>query len=165
MIVHLAPLAQGAVAFAGAALTASVPVLTTALLKRLKVRTNSDQWNAVMRVAGIAAGNAYKALAHAGATVGDVHIANGLMADAAALVAALAPKEIASLGLTPDRVAQIVAGELGKLFAADPTVSLGAAAPALPRPPAPATGYAWGDQGAAVPPRSAAPMAGGTSPL
>lgn len=110
-------------ALASAGITAAVPILVPALLKRLGMANDKDLSDKLMAAADAAAGAAYKfALAHEGG-LSNVAVHDAALATAVNYVVTKMPDTLKTLGLTPDHVHDMVSARLGVLLASDPTVS------------------------------------------
>ena len=140
MTVNFGPLANSILAILGPVLTAVAAVLARAIIQRLGVQNNAALANQITEAATRGAGVAFHMLQTtvAGAGVDRVAIHNVAIATGANYVAAALPEAIKNLGVSPDTIAGMVRGELGKLLAAytPPAISLTTPAPALPAPAA-----------------------------
>jgi len=134
MSVDLTPLVQTLSALALAALTAATPYLVALLRRYLHISLTATQAAALQTAADAGAKAAYGLIATNAASYADVTIRNAALAKGVQHVMASVPDAMAALGITPDHVQEMVAARFGGLLAADPTVSIGAAAsrPATP---------------------------------
>lgn len=132
MTVDLSPVIGVMASLALAAVTAAIPIVVPYLVRLLHLQNNAAMVNLVSEAAKRAAGQAYDFMVtNQGVNHGAIR--NAALASAAAYVARSVPDTLAKLGVTPEHVQAMVAGELGKLLAVDPTVSV-ALAPAAVRP-------------------------------
>jgi len=111
-------------AVVGSAITALIGVAVAAFTKWTGVEVSAAYTEAIERAAATEAG---KLIAGAADNLSNTSIPVGspLVAEAVEriLTADHLQKPIAATGMTPDRLASIVAGEIGKLQAQTPTVS------------------------------------------
>lgn len=108
-----------------AVITAAVPIITTAVLRRLGVANNTDLSAKLSAVATEAAGVAYSyALTHANG-LSEVQVHDGALTEGMNYVINHAPGVLRKLGVTPDEVKAQVSAQLGVLLATDPNVSAG----------------------------------------
>ena len=116
-------------ALASAAVTAAIPIVVPALLRRLHIANDADLAGKVDTAAQAAAGVAYKyALAHEGG-LANIPVHDAAIAAGAKYVNAALPDTLAKLGITPESVDALVTARLGELLAKDPTVTAGAPKP------------------------------------
>lgn len=87
-------------------------------LRQHKVNTT------VVEAVGRAAGEAYKQMVQAGAGATPATL-NAAVAQGKDYLLASIPSALKAAGVTPEGAAQMVSGELGKLLAVDPSVSVG----------------------------------------
>jgi len=140
MTVDLSPIVAPVALLMLTAATSALGVATRALLVRFHVANAADLAAKVDTIANAAAGEAYRqAVLHGH----DLTLSGGQ--DAAIAIGAnyllsRAPDALKQLGMTPDAVAGMVAARVGRLLAADPTVSTSAPVRvvALPVPVEPA---------------------------
>ncbi len=137
MQVNLAPLVSLGLTFAATVLPAAAAVAAQALIRHLGVQRNAVLSAQIATAAKQAAGVAYHLLAVETGGVGDAAIHNVALAKAVNTMSDNAGPALAALGVTPDRAASMVKGELGQLLAAYPSVSIAAPAPRAPAAGAP----------------------------
>ncbi len=118
-----------------AVVTAAIPYGLAQVRRMLGLRLTAQQAATVTAAADAGAQAAYGFLVTNGASVLDAPVRNAAIAVGANHVLASVPAALAALGLTPEHVSAMVSARLGGLLAADPTVSVTAAAKAA----APAT--------------------------
>jgi hypothetical protein len=133
MNVDLTPLVQGLAALLFAALSASIPIVLPAIMRRLHLSLSQDQSTALVDACGRGADLAYKFLIDNGATYNNVPIHNAAVATGVAYVVSHFPDTMKTLGLTPDHVESIVKAQLGARYVADQNLSI--AAPKAPATP------------------------------
>lgn len=138
-MIDLSPLVQGLAGLACAAVTAAVPVLVPALLKRWKLDLTQAQSDTIVGACDRAADLAYKFLVDNKAAYDNVEIRNVAMAKAVAYVAAHVPDAMKALGVTPEHVHDIVEAHLGARYVADQNISIAPVPVASATPAAPAT--------------------------
>lgn len=124
MHVDLAALVGLALTFAATVLPVVAAAGAKFAVRYLGVAGNAALVKEITDAASRGAGLAYHILAVESAGVGDVAIHNVALARAANYVTQSAPAALAALGVTPDHVADMVRGELGKLLAAHPGVAM-----------------------------------------
>lgn len=130
--VDIATTANVLLSLAAAAVTAAIPILVPAMLKRWGSANTADMTNNLENVLTAAAGGAYKyAASHVGG-LSNVAVNNGALADATNYVLTSLPNDLKTLGITPEKVTQMVNKRLGTLLATDPSVSAGTPPPATP---------------------------------
>lgn len=126
--VDLANIANVLLGLAAAAVLAAIPIVVPYGLARLKIANNADMSAKLVSAAEGAAGAAYSfALAHEGG-LSNVNVHSAALATGLSYLNASVKPELDALGVTPDRAAEIVSARLGKLLAADSTVTAGAPA-------------------------------------
>jgi hypothetical protein len=109
-----------------AAVTAAIPIVVPALLKRLGVANNADLAQTVDKAATAGAGMAYTyALSHEGG-LSSLTVRNAALAAGINHVATSVPEALTKLGITPASVEAMVTARLGVLLASDPSVTAGA---------------------------------------
>lgn len=138
MQVNLAPLVSLGLTFAATVLPVVAAAAAQAAVRHLGVQRNAALAGEIATAAKQAAGLAYHMLAVETGGVGDAEIHNVALARAVNAMSANAGPALAALGVTPDRAATMVKGELGQLLAAYPSVAI--AAPV--RAPTPSAGMA-----------------------
>lgn len=79
----------------------------------------------VIAALGRAAGEAYKHLVQSGGLATDPTSLAAAIAEGRDYLLARIPDALQAAGITPEAAAQMVSGELGRLLAVDPTVSVG----------------------------------------
>lgn len=140
MHVDLAATVSLALTFAAAVLPVIAAAGAKFAIRYLGVQGNAALVKEITDAASRGAGLAYHLLAVESAGIGDVTVHNVALARGANYVMQSAPAALQALGVTPDHVADMVRGELGKLLAAHPGVAM---APVTPKPaPAPVAGVA-----------------------
>ena len=108
-----------------AVVTAAIPIVVPALLKRLGVANNADLSQTISNAAQAGAGAAYTyALAHEGG-LARLDVKNAAIAAGVQHVANTVPDALAKLGITPANVEAMVTARLGTLLAQDPSVTAG----------------------------------------
>ena len=124
---------------AAAAVAASAPLITAFIFQRLGVQKNSAAAQVVDMAVQRAGGLAYAFLSkEATGSPHSIDMQNAAVAVGLTHVAAAIPAALTTLGITPEAVSRMVTGELGKLMAADPGVTIGpVAAPVAPPDTAP----------------------------
>jgi hypothetical protein len=135
MTVDLSPVAGALVSLAAAAVTATIPILVPALLKRLRIADNADLTKKIEVAADAGAGVAYQYAASRAGGLSHVAIQSAALAAGADYVSRHASDTLVTLNITPARVSEMVAARLGVLLAGDPTVTAGTPVPAMPSPP------------------------------
>lgn len=126
------PILDALLPLLAAVISVAVPILTRALLARFKLQDNAVLAGLVSEAAKRAGGIAYAMMVAEAGHIGDQPIRNVAIAKGVGYVSQMLPETLAKLSLTPDHVGQMVAAELGRLLAADPTIGIPAApAPAL----------------------------------
>lgn len=110
-------------AFVIALASVCFPLLVAALRKR-NINTT------IIEAVGRAAGGAYLSIVQSGLSVRDPQVITKAIAVGGAYLAERIPETLAQAAVTPAGAAQMVGAELGKLLAADPTVSVVEPAPA-----------------------------------
>jgi hypothetical protein len=121
---NVAPLRDFVLALAAAIVSSAVPVLVPALLVRLRLSRNVALSGLITGAAQRAAGIAYHALVSAETNSDTVVFRNAAVAEGTRYVLATLPATVAALGLSPEHVAAMVTGELGRLLAVDPNTSI-----------------------------------------
>ncbi len=137
MTVDLTSIADVLLSLAAAAVTAAIPILVPALLKRLGVANNADLTDKLELALQAAAGGAYKYAASHEGGLSSVAVHNGALAQATTYIVSNLPDTLKELGITPDKVQQMVSNRLGALLASDPTVTAGKPPAAAATPPTP----------------------------
>jgi hypothetical protein len=137
MIVDLAGVANVMLSLAAAAVTAAIPIVVPALLRRMRVADNADLSGKIEAAAQAGAGVAYQYAAARSLDGGLSHLSihNEALAEGANYVALHVPATLTTLGITPATVSEMVSARLGVLLAKDPSISAGSPA-ALPPIPA-----------------------------
>ncbi len=136
--VDLANTANVLLSLAAAAVTAAIPILIPFVLKRLNIANDADLTNKLELALNAAAGGAYKYAASHEGGLSNVAVSNGALASATTYVVSNLPDTLKTLGVTPDKVTEMVSKRLGALLATDPTVTAGKPA-AVPLMDAPST--------------------------
>lgn len=121
---NIAPLVDFVLAAAAAIVSSAVPILVPALLSRLRLSRNVALSGLITGAAQRAAGIAYHSLVNAEAGSDTVVIRNAALAEGTRYVLATLPATVAALGLSPEHVAAMVTGELGRLLAVDSNTSI-----------------------------------------
>lgn len=129
--------ANALLALASAVVTAAIPILVPAILRRLRLANNADLVAKVQAVAAAGAGMAYEyAVTHQG-SITNVPFKDAAVATGVQHVMSSVPDALKEMGITPDHVSAMVTARLGTLLASDPTASAtpeSHASPALPTP-------------------------------
>ena len=137
--VDLTPLFQIVLAFLAVVLPALGTYIAYILDQKMKVDANSAAGNAVSTAAQQGAGIAYSLLAQtAGAMPHTIQMRNAAIAAGISHVLATVPDSAKLREETGASIGQMVAGELGKLEAADPNISIGPVTASTTVPAAPA---------------------------
>lgn len=123
--VDLANIANVLLSLAAAAVTAAIPILVPALLKRFGSANDADLKANLENILQAAAGGAYKYAASHEGGLSNVAVNNGALADATNYVMSKVPDTLKQLNITPATVTQMVDKRLGSLLATDPTVTAG----------------------------------------
>jgi len=123
--VDLANTANVLLSLAAAAVTAAIPILVPFILKRLNIANDADLTQKLELALNAAAGGAYKYAASHEGGLSNVAVNNGALASATTYVVSNLPDTLKTLGVTPDKVTQMVSARLGALLASDPTVTAG----------------------------------------
>jgi hypothetical protein len=143
--VDLTPVVNALLALASVAVTAAIPIIVPALLKRLKIANDSDLAARIEEAANAAAGKAYRyALSHEGG-LSNIAVQDAALATGINHVVTSVPGALEALGITQDHVQEMVTARLGSLLATDPSVTAvktvtplpAIPTPAAPLPPAP----------------------------
>ena len=114
--IDFTPILSIILSLAGVAITAAVPIITLALLKRFNVANDADLTHKVAVAADAAVGEAQRyALAHAG-DLKDVKIRNEAVAAGAAYVARQLPDTLKALNITDASVKAMVTARLGRVL-------------------------------------------------
>jgi hypothetical protein len=139
---HDNPLVGALVSLAAAIVSLAVPVvvpiLVPALLRRLKLANDAELCHRLEVAAEAAAGVAYQYAAAkmqtnaTGLASPDVH--QSAINAGVAYVAQHMPTTLSSLNVSPEKMADMINARLGKLLAADPSVSAGQPAALTPPP-------------------------------
>jgi len=116
--------------------SAAIPILVPAMLKRLHIANDAALTANLQAVATAAAGLAYQYAAGKAGGLGSVNVHDDALAIGTAYVIKHLPDTLAQLHVTPEIVSEMVSARLGVLLASDPTVSAGVPAPGV-RPAAP----------------------------
>ncbi|MDE2106744.1 MAG: hypothetical protein KGL39_56540 [Patescibacteria group bacterium] len=121
--IDLSPIIQAVATLLLAAITTAVGYATPAVLKRLGVANSADLAAKINTAADAAAGEAYRqAVLHShDLTIPAGH--NAAVAVAANYLLSRLPDTLKEAGVTPEAVDGLVAARIGKLLAADPTIS------------------------------------------
>lgn len=127
MTIDLTPVVQALLALALPVLTAIAGTVAAFLVKRFRLQNNALMAGQIAEASKRAAGLAYHFLLANAGTISHVAIHNVAIAQGVNYVTAGFPEALAAVGVTPDHVANMVTGELGKLLALDPTVSVAGA--------------------------------------
>jgi hypothetical protein len=98
------------------------------LRRYLHVQISAAQAAAIQSAADAGAKAAYGYIATNASSFRDVTIRNAAFATGVQHVIASAPEAMATLGVTPDHVRQMIEARFGGLLATDPTVTIGATA-------------------------------------
>ena len=122
---------NGALPYVQTVILAILPVIATWAAAELRRRGVNDT---VVQALGRAGGEAYKQLVTKSATITDVTSLENAIHTGTAYMQKMIPDTLHNAGITPDAIGSMVSAELGKLLAADPTVSV--SKPAAPPPPA-----------------------------
>lgn len=109
---------------AGTVLTGLAAWVARWIVGHLRLQADSLAAQAILAAATRGAGLAYSALATQASHIGDQPLRNVAVGRAVGYVTTSVPGYLARLGVTPDRLQQMVEAELGKLMAADPTISI-----------------------------------------
>lgn len=132
MTIDLSPVVQPLLALTMTVVTGAIPILVTALLRRLHVANSTDLAAKINTAAEAAVGEAYRVAVLHGH---DLRVRAGqdsVTAIAVNYMLKHVPETLHAFGLDdPDRLNALVSARLGKLLAVDPTVSTGAPAPGL----------------------------------
>jgi hypothetical protein len=138
--VDLTAIASLMLSLASAAVTAAVPILVPALLRRWHVATDTDLARRIEAAVSAGAGLAYQygAAQVSSGGLSRVTIHDQALAAGVAYVNDRLPETLREMGCSTDTVQQMVSARLGVLLANDPSVTAGAPPPAvLPEPPLP----------------------------
>jgi hypothetical protein len=140
--VDLTPIVTTLLGIVSVAITTAIPILVTAVLKRLGVANDADLRQSLTAELQAGAGAAYKyATEHEGG-LANVAVHNAAIVEGVNHVTAIMPDIITKLGLSDADVQNMVTAQLGKLLASDPTITAGrppnVQAPAHAPVPAPA---------------------------
>jgi hypothetical protein len=122
MIVDLTQVVDYVGAAALATVTASIPVVLQWGAKHVAFLRDRQLSDAIAAAATRGAGLAYTLLLAAGEAAARPQVQNAAVSAGLEYVLNSFPDAITAKGVTPDHIASMVAGELGKLLAADPTV-------------------------------------------
>jgi hypothetical protein len=87
-----------------------------------------------LAILGQAAGTAYQQLAQSGAKITDSVSLHAAIAAGVSYLVANLPRALQAQGITPERAAAMVAAELGRLIALDPTINVGSSPVSIPIP-------------------------------
>jgi hypothetical protein len=115
-------------------LTVLVGWLTREIVNHTALKNNAILAGKVQDAATRAAGIAYNVIVAQASHINDQPVRNVALAQGVAYLNTMLPDTLKVLGVTPDKAAAMVEGELGKLLAADPNVAI----PPVPAVPAPA---------------------------
>jgi hypothetical protein len=129
-VIDLSPVVQWLLGLLSAAGTVVAGMLTTWLYAKLGIDKTSAAAAAIQTAESKAGAIAYSFLAAKGAAITDVTVKNQAIAAGANYMMAEVPKYLAQMGISEASVLTRAEAALGKLLAADPTVSLGGAATA-----------------------------------
>ena len=124
MTVDLSPLVQGLAGLAFAAVTAAIPIVVPALLKRWHLDATQAQKDALANACSQAADLAYKFLIDNKASYDNVPIRNVALATGVAYVTTHFSGAVQALGLTPEHVHDMVEAHLGARYVADANLSI-----------------------------------------
>ena len=139
MTIDLSSVANILLSLASAAVVAAIPLVVPAVLKRLGVANNADLTSNLELALNAAAGGAYKYAASHEGGLSNVAVHNGALATATTYVVSNLPDTLKKLGITPDKVQEMVSNRLGALLASDPTVTAGKPPAAVAVPATPVT--------------------------
>jgi hypothetical protein len=134
MTVDLSPIVAPLALLLLTAATSALGVATRALLARFHVADAADLAAQVDIIANAAAGEAYRQAVLRGQDLTLPAGQNAAIAIGASYLLSRAPDVLKQLGMTPDAVAGMVAARVGRLLAADPTVSTGVPVLVVARP-------------------------------
>ena len=118
--IDFTPILSVILSLAGVAITAAVPILMVALLKRFNIANDADLTHKVTVAADAAVGEAQRyALSHVGG-LDDVKIRNDAVAAGAAYVARQLPDTLKALNITDASVKALVTARLGRVLERSP---------------------------------------------
>lgn len=120
-----APLLEWLLSLAAACISAAIPILVTALLRKWNLDKEQSLVQSVTAAASRAAGLGYNWLLTETRGMAPVELKNEAIRRGAEYVQQRLPDYTRQLGLTEEAIRRIVEGELGKLFAVDPNVTVG----------------------------------------
>jgi hypothetical protein len=136
--VDLTSIANILLSLAAAAVAAAIPIVVPAVLKRFGQANNADLTANLELALQAAAGGAYKYAASHEGGLSNVAVHNGALAQATTYIVSNLPDTLKELGITPDKVQEMVSKRLGALLATDPTVTAGKPPAAVPAGAGPA---------------------------
>jgi hypothetical protein len=122
---NIAPLMDFLVSLASLAVTVAVPIVVPVLLKRLNVATDSDLAKRLTDAADAAAGLAYHYALTRNGGILQPDVKAAALAQASAYVQRQVPDSMEHLQVTDAQLLDMINARIGKLLAADPTVSAG----------------------------------------
>lgn len=122
MTVDLSALWQIVLALSAAVLAGAIPVLTRSLIKHLHLAAGSNAADDLDQALAHGAALALDTLRSIAAHNDKPMLPAGVLGNAAALVAKLAPAAVAELGITPSEIEGLITAKLGSALgvAADP---------------------------------------------
>lgn len=123
--IDIKPLMEWLLSLAAACVSAAIPILVTALLKKWNLDKEQALVHSVTAAASRAAGLGYNWLLTEARGIPPIEMKNQAISRGADYVLQRLPGYTKQLGLTHEAIARIVEGELGKLFAIDPNVTVG----------------------------------------
>jgi hypothetical protein len=124
-VIDLSPVVQWLLGLLSAAGTVVAGMVTTWLYAKLGIAKTSAAAAAIQTAEGKAGAIAYSFLASKGAAITDVTVKNQAIAAGANYIMAEVPKALETMGISQASVLTRAEAALGKLLAADPTVSVG----------------------------------------
>lgn len=138
MILDIAPIASALVSLASVTVTAAIPIVVPALLRRWHIASDSDLARRVEAAAMAGAGAAYQYAASKTGGLAQINVHNEALAAGVDYVNTHLPNVLHETGCSPQLVREMISARLGVLLANDPTVTAGkpnaAVLPAVPVP-------------------------------
>jgi hypothetical protein len=140
LIVDMTAIASALLSLASITVTATIPVVVPALLRRWHIATDSDLARRVETAAMAGAGAAYSYAASKSGGLARVNVHNEALAAGVEYVSTHLPNVLHETGCSPQLVHEMISARLGVLLAGDPTVTAGKPGGAvLPAAPVPVT--------------------------
>lgn len=129
MTLDLTPVLDTLAGLAFAAVSAAIPILVPAILRRLKIANNSDLAQRIETAADAGAGLAYQYAVTRAGGLNSVAVKDSAINRGVSHVLLSLPDTLKSLDVTDEHVKDMVTARLGALLATDPTVT---ATPVVP---------------------------------